>query len=253
MIESRQHRLWFVAVVVGIAAFPPHAEERARFPSAKGTGFASRIAAIKQPPLRGNEEAHVMAPTTILSQALLELLARKGFDEAAIDKFEQKLIRDCPWFSQPPGDEDDPEVSCPACDADDPDEAEKRYHQLEAVFLKHGLSLGDLFEPEVDEREWDRVFERVFDIMESFGVTNELDEPDFWVVEDFYGSREILVEVVNQELLSASLRTALRQFLKEEAATFTIILRKTDAGGPVDEVIKAGPHPISSTGRDEVP
>jgi hypothetical protein len=167
-----------------------------------------------------------MAPTTRLLQAFKEYLARKGFDEATIDKMTKKLIRACPWVSQPPRDVDDRE-------------AVKKYNQLEAFFLKHSLSLPDLFEPEVDEREWDRVFQGVVRILKSFGATNELEKSDFWVVEDFYGTSKIIADVVNQEALNDSLRKALRQFLKKMAPTFSIILRKTEAGGAADEVITA--------------
>jgi hypothetical protein len=158
-----------------------------------------------------------MVPPISEFEGLKELLARKGFDEAAIDKFIGELIRACPWFLQPP-DEYDPEP-------------ETKYGQLEAFFSKHGLSVHDLFEPEVDEREWDRVFEGVSEILQSFGATNDLEKPDFWIVEDFYGTSEILVDVVNQEALNDSLRKALRQLLKKMAPTYSIILRKTEAGG----------------------
>jgi hypothetical protein len=154
------------------------------------------------------------------------LLTRKGFGEAAINRIAQELVTACPWIANPAGQIGD-------------SEAEVRFGQLEAFFASHGLAVHDLFEPQVDGEQWDRVYQGVVKTLGSFGSNDELGEGDFWIIEDFYGTPEVLVEVLNEKVVTDSMRQALRRFLKQEAPNFSVIIREVKKADAADEVITA--------------
>lgn len=93
--------------------------------------------------------------------------------------------------------------------------------------------------PQIEEEKWEHAFHGVVKTLGAFGAVNVLEKCDFWVVEDFYGTPEVLVELVGEKFVTDPMRNALKWFLKEKAPEFGVVLRNTKMTDAADEIIVA--------------
>ena len=67
---------------------------------------------------------------------------------------------------------------------------------------------------EKEEEDWERALEGVVKTLGAFGVVNVLEKCDFWIVEDYYGVPEVLVELVGEKAVTDAMRDALKRSSK---------------------------------------
>lgn len=76
-------------------------------------------------------------------------------------------------------------------------------------------------EPDEQADAWERMYNRVCEVLRYFGTENYLGDGDYWVLDDNYGWRETHVEVHNLNMLAPRVIARLRT-LTAEAANWQI-------------------------------
>ena len=72
-------------------------------------------------------------------------------------------------------------------------------------------------EPDEQADAWERMYNRVCEVLRYFGTENYLGDGDYWVLDDNYGWRETHVEVHNLNILAPRVIARLRTLTAKDA------------------------------------
>jgi hypothetical protein len=159
-------------------------------------------------------------------EGLKNYLASQGFSTADIATVVEDFAQTLPWAME-------------SLDPGSDSLAEDRFRELEAFFARHELDFDAFLGLDADsDEEWHQKYTALLMVVANYGKNDPMGEGDFWVVDDFYGTKELLIEVHQWKTLSSAFRGALKDFVRRTAPGYQIILRDGEGKRP-DELIDA--------------
>lgn len=105
-----------------------------------------------------------------------------------------------------------------------------KYDELRALTAQWGFTLDELNydENSPEWEEFDAVLDRLIGVMSLFGENGYEDDSDYWIVDDNYSVRDLLIEVSNSELDWNLIQEAIRSKFCSIFPEWSVILRFRD-------------------------